>query len=332
MTLPTATMSSKLKEFTIFEKLPKDIRVMIWERTFPCRTLSFSLSGYDDRAEDTPTPGPPNNPGLSVGHNDRDSLYAVSSYIVGPGGKMIGLYPPLNGLVCTTEPERIIALAVCTESRAFALGVGYQPWTLWIGTIYRSLRRIMWNPRCDIIFLDVKHAEIRGQSLFVLNDKFRNSFPKQARELRSLAIYTSHWNQKLPDQKALVGKFVGFPKLKNIVAVLDLEYEIARSRNAMNDDSVDWNMNPFLLALEQSESKQPGVLFPDSFEENLQIGKNARKQWNSWTVPAVSLTDRLGLDQGLTGGMQMSLRCYPCHDLGIYQGDGFGRRQIGELE
>ncbi|KAH9217442.1 hypothetical protein DL95DRAFT_386584, partial [Leptodontidium sp. 2 PMI_412] len=96
------TMSStNLETFHIFNRLPTDLRLMIWEITFPQRTLSFTLTKYDDRAEDTPARHV--SPMYAVENSDPQGLFAVPSYVVGPGGKLINNGLPLPVLVCTQK-------------------------------------------------------------------------------------------------------------------------------------------------------------------------------------------------------------------------------------
>ncbi|KAH7305699.1 hypothetical protein BKA65DRAFT_199445 [Rhexocercosporidium sp. MPI-PUGE-AT-0058] len=317
MTGLTNTMSSNLETFHIFNNLPIDLRLMIWEITFPERTLTFTLSKYDDRAEDTPARDV--SPMFAVDNSDPQGLFAVQSHVIGPGGKLINNGLPLPELLCTEKPARVMALSACRESRDFAIRVGYRPWNLKTGLRLPRWRMMIWNPRYDVVFIDEKHSAIKGQPLFILTEKFKNSFPKQAKELRSIALYTSHWNQKTPDERVMVEKWVGFESLTRIIAVMDKEYETARVTNLTGATLNLWIDQGALSGLgsgDGSTLKKPkGVVFPKDLENDLQLGKKARNKWSNWVVPTVTLTDPGRLAQGNTNGLELRLRCSPCADL-----------------
>ncbi|KAG4435165.1 hypothetical protein IFR05_009365 [Cadophora sp. M221] len=315
--------STSLETFHNFNNLPTDLRVMIWELTFPHRTLSFTLAKHNDRAEDTPARQV--SPMYAVENSDPQGIFAVPSHRVGPGGKLINNGLPLPSLVCPQKPARILALSVCKESRYFALRNGYQPWDVRDGRCWGLwYRRMIWNPKYDTVFLDEKHPAIRGQPLFVLVEKFKNSFPKQARELRSIALYTSHWNQKKPDEAAMVEKLVGFKSLTNIIVVMDRAYEKTRARNVIEDDDplLSWLTHSVpagsLGGGESILKKAKGVLFPKDLENDLRIGKKAREEFSNWVVPTVTFTDNSRFAQGITNGLELRLRSSPCPDLDAY--------------
>ncbi|KAH7377507.1 hypothetical protein BKA64DRAFT_648985 [Cadophora sp. MPI-SDFR-AT-0126] len=312
--------------FHKFNKLPLDIRVLVWEHTFPHRAISLAISPHDDTlGEDTAAAD--FSPAFAVENSDPLNFFAVQSQIVGPGGKMINTGPPLPSLVCPAKLSRVLALSVCRESRDFALRVGYRSWKLLVGRGFMS-RQIMWNPLYDTIFLDEKHSRtLKGQPLFVLTEKFRSTFPSESRELKSLAVYTSHWNQQEPDQAAMVEKWVEFRSLQNIIAVLDPEYEM---RWIEQDTMIE--VDNHLLALDQNggtldvqdhenestRDEPKGVLFPGDLEKDLRFGKTTQKNWSTWIVPTVTLCDRDRLVQGITDNLELRLRCAFCDDLPDY--------------
>ncbi|PVH74256.1 hypothetical protein DL98DRAFT_604940 [Cadophora sp. DSE1049] len=326
MEVSSNTVSTNLQEFHIFNKLPLDIRVLIWEHTFPRRVISLSLSPYDDSLGEDTTANDfrPTVPGDNA---DPQGLFAVQSQIVGPGGKMINNGLPLPSFVCPAKLGRVLALSACRESRDFAMRVGYRAWTLPVGYGFVN-RQIIWNPLYDTIFLDEKHSEtLKGQPLFVLTEKFKNTFPSQARELRSLAVYTSQWNQKEPKQEAMVEKWVEFRRLQKIIAVLDPEYETARVEQVrmidMENELLALGQNEGTLNVQDDENESTknepkGVLFPDDLEKDLRLGKTAQKKWSTWIVPTVTLCDRDRLLQGITDNLEMRLHCDPCNDLVDY--------------
>ncbi len=312
--------------FDLFNSLPVDIRVMVWDLTFPYRVLAFHFPKYKDE-EHLITSTWDINPNARTRDAvpESEKLFAKKEHIIGPRGILINNSLPLPRLVSAGIFKPVVALSVCRESRDFALRVGYRPWEL---KIERKSTTAMWNPLYDTIFLEERFESVKEQPLFVLTEKFKRQFRIQAQELRSLAVYTSHWNQKETNQEiqeVMVEKWMGFRDLTKIIAVMDVPYE----RQRANID-VRRSTSPVSTSSSQDgkEKKIEGFLFPVDIENGLHEGKEAREEWSDWPIPRVTLVDKKHLMYGFTGGMKMLLRCTPCPALKEYVGIIDGRSHI----
>jgi hypothetical protein len=127
--------------------------------------------------------------------------------------------------VGNNKPESISALSVCTESRDIALGCRYRSWKM--RNLKGEVLNMMWSPQLDIIdFLDgmASTSSYVGPAPNPLA-LFEKQFPDEVKEVRFVALSSSHWELNLHKSVDGVWPLIDFTSLRELAVVVDQEHE-----------------------------------------------------------------------------------------------------------
>jgi hypothetical protein len=167
----------------------------------------------------------------------------------------------------------------------------------------------MWNPAFDTVFCDGLAQDL-GKSFFY-GGGFPMQFPLETREVRFLALLSSHWTTgmysgptSLPTGSTLPKRTSAqFSSLLEVCVVFDEPYEseCVRIIGSLQKRSPDF---PTLGT---------GWTVPMDIEAEL-LSENAKHLKKEWAVPSVRF---VGSKDKILGGSNenLTLRCSPCPDM-----------------
>lgn len=268
-------MAAETSSFTPFSRLPKELRLLIWKRTFHprlirierqiCRFIPqhapkflYLLGGdFPYRHFTLETPTRPHSP------------YYTSHFEPGQ----------------VTSP---VAFSVCHESRDVALSEGYKRWTFTDQD--EKVRDIMWHADLDTVSFPIE-SEGDNFNLFTLQ------FPKQLGEIHRLVVAASEWLYPWQGE-GLERPWFKFKALKEIVLVLDrdCETEVARSLD-WTGSQLQVNVQDLPQDLERGLEDMRLHHWPQQFGVNI----------DDWKVPRARLVrDETGILRG--DDLQIRLR------------------------
>lgn len=219
--------------FTVFPCLPPEIRIAIWEASFPFRELQFCYRGLEYK-------GPPR----------KQSKFGIKRE------ERIRTRPLL---ICASDwntncpSERylpIVASYVCRESRRVALKAGYKMWDQDLRPNERMDYPRYWNPAYDTVyFLDVYHEWYKPglpfSLLWLSTPGCKNrAFIQQIQLAKWFNIPRRLWNKNGVDKEGMVEVWCGDGDLEEMMVVLAHAYKNARCKctrrgnNATRDEIV----------------------------------------------------------------------------------------------
>jgi 2EXR family len=268
--------------FTLFPLLPKEIRILIWELAITPRVLSLHCKTYD-----------------TYGSGGAIEPFLLKLFVSSPKRYTF----PFTKTDAVDEIVRfsiahiplLPALCVCNESRqSLITGGGYKAWE--VDSIDGDSQYFLWNPKLDTIAFAGPHPRLLPQ---LYAEIFYIQFPDEAKEVERLAVPSSHWKDSWGPRIDRAEHWIRFAALKEMVVVVDVEFERACVRRVMEDDVYTGGVDPFsvpgdiMMALEKGKAMRPDV---------------------EWRVPDVRVVrDKNGILEG--ADLYLTLRCCPCPDL-----------------
>jgi len=265
-------------DFTLFQLLSVDIRLMIWEFSFIPRVFSLRPERYENPVD----------------------LMAISKSVIGGYHSQNG---DQNGKQWTGRfvPSDIPSHAVfqvSKEPRCLAFSQGYRTWTM--QQRGGTTRNMIWCPSKDIILFpeSSRHQQRNQIPSFNWLRMFAAQYQHEITIAENIALHTSIWHRDHLESNWISGQLFKFLSLRNLILVIDYNYERALVQD-LHERSIPRRWGPWKLpnsiveALENARLKHP--------ERILQ-------------VPSVRI---IGDPEEIVGTshLEITLRCNPCHFL-----------------
>jgi hypothetical protein len=156
-----STSQTPPMSFTLFPKLPLEIRHIIWELFFVPRIIHITHVFKS---------------GTSREHDE-----------VSPCGAMASAMSAKNILMdhvgLTSKIHPVIPLSICRDSRAFSLSRGFTTWRFRVPPLHNT-QTIMWNPVVDFISIQgCPMCSVSPITMLLL-------YPEQTAKIQNLVLYT----------------------------------------------------------------------------------------------------------------------------------------------
>ncbi|PVH74692.1 hypothetical protein DL98DRAFT_593897 [Cadophora sp. DSE1049] len=191
------------ENFTIFNALPTELRLLIYEHSLSPRIIPLHCQIQCSLSK----PG----------------TYLYHSFLQPPSDRQSSrsreLPPSIVDIrvhfAAASHIEPATILQVCRESRQFAIQHGYRIWKL--RDEFWNTRDVMWHAGLDIVSLGTPH---RASIPRFYGELFKRQFPVEVQRVRAIAVPVASWKEKHREKVELGECWKGYTALRRIVVVM----------------------------------------------------------------------------------------------------------------